>query len=50
MEKEYETDEKGNVLYNEEGEPIDSAPHPQQIVKIKMAHPVAENFMLRKRK
>jgi len=37
-------------MYNEEGEPIDSAPHPQQIVKIKMAHPVAENFMLRKRK
>ena len=23
MEKEYETDEKGNVLYNEEGEPIE---------------------------
>lgn len=37
-------------MYNEEGEPIDSAPHPQQILKIKMEQPVKENFMLRKRK
>ena len=37
-------------MYNEEGEPIDSAPHPQQILKIKMAEPVKENFMLRKQK
>ena len=37
-------------IYNEEGEPIDSAPHPQQILKIKMTKPVKENFMLRKQK
>ena len=37
-------------MYDEEGNPIDSAPHPQQILKIKMNKPVAENFMLRKRK
>ena len=37
-------------MYNEEGEPIESAPHPQQILKIKMAKPVKENFMLRKQK
>ena len=37
-------------MYNEEGEPIESAPHPQQILKIKMAEPVKENFMLRKQK
>lgn len=38
------------VLLNEEGEPIESAPHPQQILRIKMEHPVAENFILRKLK
>lgn len=38
------------VLQNEDGEPIESAPHPQQILHIKMEQPVAENFMLRKRK
>ena len=37
-------------MYDEEGNPIDSAPHPQQILKIKMAEPVGENFMLRKKK
>ena len=37
-------------MYDEEGNPIESAPHPQQILKIKMNKPVAENFMLRKRK
>ena len=37
-------------MYNEEGEPIESAPHPQQILKIKMEHPVEPNFMLRKKK
>lgn len=37
-------------MYNEEGEPIESAPHPQQILKIKMNKPVKENFMLRKKK
>lgn len=38
------------VLLDEEGNPIESAPHPQQILQIKMEHPVSENFMLRKRK
>lgn len=38
------------VLLDEEGNPIESAPHPQQILKIKMEHPVREGFMLRKRK
>ncbi|MCI9596388.1 MAG: U32 family peptidase [Firmicutes bacterium] len=38
------------VLLDEEGNPIESAPHPQQILRIKMEYPVSENFMLRKRK
>ena len=37
-------------MYDEEGEAISSAPHPQQIIKIKMAKPVEPFFMLRKRK
>ena len=43
-------EQKLEVMLNDEDEPIDAAPHPQQIVKIKMEHPVGENFMLRKRK
>ena len=43
-------EQKLEVMLNDEGEPIEAAPHPQQIVKIKMEHPVGENFMLRKRK
>lgn len=42
--------QKLEVLLDEEGSPIESAPHPQQILRIKMEHPVSENFMLRKRK
>lgn len=42
--------QKIETMLNEEGSPIREAPHPQQIVKIKMAQPVAENFMLRKEK
>ncbi|MDE8732851.1 U32 family peptidase [Eubacteriales bacterium DFI.9.88] len=38
------------VLLDEEGNAIESAPHPQQILQIKMEHPVSANFMLRKRK
>lgn len=38
------------VLLDEDGNPIDSAPHPQQILQIKMKQPAHENFMLRKRK
>lgn len=37
-------------MYDEEGNPIESAPHPQQILKIKMEKPVKENFILRKKK
>jgi len=38
------------VMFNESGEPVGSAPHPQQILQIKMAHPVQAGFMIRKRK
>lgn len=37
-------------MYNEEGEAIESAPHPQQIIKIKTEKPVKPFFMLRKKK
>ena len=39
-----------DVLQDEEGQPIDSAPHPQQILRIRMDQPVAEKYILRKRK
>ena len=42
--------QKIEVLLDEEGQPIEAAPHPQQIVQIRMSHPVAEKFMLRKPK
>lgn len=42
--------QKLTVLQNEDGEPVDSAPHPQQILRIKMNQPVAEKFILRKEK
>ena len=42
--------QKLTEMYDEEGNPVESAPHPQQILKIKMEQPVAENFMLRKKK
>lgn len=42
--------QKLEEMYDEEGNAISSAPHPQQILKIKMAKPVEENFMLRKKK
>jgi putative protease len=35
-------------MYDEEGNPIESAPHPRQIVKLKLGVEVAENYMLRK--
>jgi len=35
-------------MYNEKDEPVDSAPHAQQLLKIKMDKPVAANFMIRK--
>ncbi|MGN1333825.1 MAG: U32 family peptidase [Anaerovoracaceae bacterium] len=37
-------------MYNEAGEPLETAPHPQQILRIKMDKPVKENFMFRKKK
>ncbi|MCR5481526.1 MAG: U32 family peptidase [Clostridia bacterium] len=42
--------QKLEVMLDEEGNPVDSAPHPQQILKIRMDKPVAKNFMLRKKK
>lgn len=42
--------QKLSVLLDENGEPIESAPHPQQMVQIKLEQPAAQNFMLRKRK
>ena len=42
--------QKLTVLQNEEGEQIESAPHPQQILRIKMEQPVAEKYILRKKK
>ena len=37
-------------MYDEDGEPVDSAPHPQQILKFKMDKPVKEYYILRKKK
>lgn len=42
--------QKLEVLLNENGEPMESAPHPQQLLQIKMEQPVKANFLLRKRK
>lgn len=42
--------QKIELMLDEEDQPIDSAPHPQQIVKIKMIQPVSEKFLFRKRK
>lgn len=39
--------QKIEVMLNDQDEPIESAPHAQQIVKIKMNEPVKENFMIR---
>lgn len=42
--------QKLDYLKDEEGNDLEAAPHPQQILQIKMEHPVKEGFMLRKRK
>lgn len=42
--------QKIEVMLDEEGQPIESAPHPQQLVRIKMDQPVLEKFMFRKQK
>lgn len=39
-----------DYLCDESDEPIDVAPHPQQIMKIKMDQPVEEMFILRKKR
>ena len=40
--------QKLDFMLDEEGTPIESCPHPQQILQIKMKQPVGRNFMLRK--
>ncbi len=35
---------------HETGEPIESAPHPQQIIRMKMSKPVKSDYILRKKK
>lgn len=37
-------------MYNQEGEPVESAPHPQQIIKLKLSTSVKENYILRMKK
>lgn len=37
-------------MYDQEGQPLESAPHPQQLLKIKMKKHVKPFYMLRKRK
>ncbi len=38
------------VMYDEEGTPIEAAPHPQQIITMRMEQAVAPDFIIRKRK
>ena len=42
--------QKIEVMLDEADQPVESAPHPQQILKIRMDRPVSEKFMFRKRK
>ncbi len=37
-------------MYDEEGEPVQSAPHPQQILRIRFARTPGEGFIMRKKK
>lgn len=37
-------------MFDEEGNPVDSAPHPQQILKIRFKNKPEENFIIRKKK
>ena len=37
-------------MYDEEGQPVSSAPHPQQILKIRFKRTPGENFIMRKKK
>ena len=43
-------EQKLTVLLDEDDNPIESAPHPQQILHIKMNKPVKPNYILRKKK
>lgn len=40
--------QKLELMWNEQGEEIEAAPHPQQILKIKMSKPVAQYDILRR--
>lgn len=43
--------QKVSEMYDAEtGERLESAPHPQQLLKMKMEHPVKDNYILRKKK
>ncbi len=42
--------QKIDLILDEENQPIESAPHAQQIIKIKMEKPVIENYMLRSKR
>lgn len=41
--------QKLEIMLNDEGEPIEAAPHAQQIIQIKTDKPVKENFMIRRK-
>jgi len=41
--------QKLEEMYDDKGNPVDAAPHAQQLVKIKMDKPVGKHFMLRKK-
>ena len=43
-------EEKIEEIYNEEGEAIESAPHPQQILKIRFRNTPGKGFIIRKKK
>ena len=42
--------QKVEEMYNEQGEPIESCPHPQEIIRMKMAGQVKPGWMLRRKK
>lgn len=42
--------QKIEKMWNEDGEEIDVAPHPQQIITMKMDHPVSKYHLIRKNK
>ena len=42
--------QKIEEMYDDEGQPIDSAPHPQQIIRLRTEKPAAEDWLIRKKK